>query len=242
MEHQYIDSHSILEREYLERGNKLREELSQAKLSPEEFDKVLNLKLDFIFARLPVEFWEGRLPPRVPRSLVKELSAYVANCVYMYRYGLGLSLVSLRFNSKVSALYYLCGALITKGYKCFTSSYSQLVYLLRESRDDVILKEELAERFKADFFFLLDVPETDEIPAFVKQDLLAHLELRLVGERSVLFTAETGATSLNELPTDSLLGRVLIPFAKANKLIRVEDNMDLDLLYEDRWGLVSGTS
>jgi len=158
------------------------------------------------------------------------------------RYGLGLSLISPRFDSKTSALYYLCRELIVKGYSCFTSSFRQFIFLLRESRDDATLKEEITERLRANFFFLLDVPEADDLPAYLKPDLLARLELRLLGGQAILFSAETGVSSLNELSSNSLLSDVLIPFARVNKLVSVTDNTDLDLLYKDRWELVNGTN
>ena len=242
MAFQYLDTHSILERESLDRGNQLRVELLELGLPPEEFDKVFNQKLDFIYARLPVEFWEGDVPPRVPRALVRELQVYLSNCMKVKRYGLGLSLISPRFDSKTSALYYLCRELIVKGYSCFTSSFRQFIFLLRESRDDATLKEEITERLRANFFFLLDVPEADDLPAYLKPDLLARLELRLLGGQAILFSAETGVSSLNELSSNSLLSDVLIPFARVNKLVSVTDNTDLDLLYKDRWELVNGTN
>jgi len=235
MGYTYFDEHSVLEKESLDRGSQVREELEKLDLSPEEFDHILNLKLDYVYARIPTEFWEGEAPSRIPRLLLKEINNYIANSNTMHRYGLGLSLISMRFNSKLPALYYLCAELVRQGYKCFAIPYIQLVRLFRESREDVLLKSEITERFKADFFFLLDIPEIDDLTNYVQQDFFASLELRLTGERPVLFSANTNITSLNELMPDSLLGRLLPHFARSNKLIKVEDNTDLDTLSEDKW-------
>jgi len=240
--YQYVDEHAYLERESLDKGNRVREELLTQDLTTEEFESLLNLRLDFVYARLPMEFWEEAAPVGVSRALLKEVDEYVKYHRRAYKRGLGLTLLGSNFSGKLSALYYLCRGLVLQRFKCFTVTYSQLTFFLRECKDNAMLKFELSDRLNADFFFLLGVPESDELPIFVKQDLFACLELRLSSERPTFFSAETRCSSLNDLLPDSLLGRILVPFTRVNKLIVANDSVDLDLLHRERWdGMIDGT-
>ena len=54
----YIEQHSLLDLEYLDRGYKVKEHLEADQLSHAELQRKLNAYLGYVSARIPEEFWD----------------------------------------------------------------------------------------------------------------------------------------------------------------------------------------
>lgn len=242
MNYTYGEEHGAIGYEYLDRGSELKEELLTKKLDTEEFDVELIRLLRYVYARIPTEYWDTRLKPRIARSVVTELTQYVQNASSMRKYGLGLTIVSERPVHKLQPLYVVTRQLVDAGFKCFVAAYDELVFWLREQRDNAILKTELRERFAVDFFFLVEIPDKDELTPTLQQDLLARLQVRSKRERPIILTVNSSLESLNDVLPNSFLGRLLLPFSNTNKPLIVEDLGDTDTLFKDKWRQLGGTT
>ena len=238
----YSEEHSILELEFLDRGYEIRDRLELLDLSEEELDKQLGRRLEYVHARIPEEFWEPSTGRRVSsRETWKELRTYFENARTARRHGLGLTLIGSGVGYRTQSLYVVCKELVDRGFSCFVVSYPELVYFLKEAWHNDILDRELGERFRSDFLALVEIPHnSDDIIAAVKQDFLARFQMRLSKGLPIIFSIDTKASSLNAISSDSFAGRLLLPFVRVNRPIRVEDIGDADTMYMDRWSLLNG--
>jgi len=241
MERVYSEFHSILDREFLDRGYELKEQLETQGLSPEEFEKQLDMQLGYVRARIPAEFWDKSTRPRISsRMMWKELQAYFENAGTIRKRGLGLTLLGSGMGFRTQALYVVCRELVDRGFSCFTTAYDELVYFLKEAWSDPILKKELDVRFGSDFFAFIEVPGGDDITSSIRQDLLARFHLRQARGLPTIFSVNIGAQSLSDVPSESFVGRLLAPFVRVNKPVVVEELGDVDEMYLDRWRLLDG--
>jgi DNA replication protein DnaC len=237
----YGEEHALLELEYLERGYGARERLEELNLPSEEFSKRLKVQLGYIKARIPLEFWEENVVMRVPRAVGKEIQTYVENASQVRRFGLGLTLFGAGAGYKSQSLYVAGRVLVDRNFSCFFVTYDELIYLLKESWNDLLLKRELLERLEFDFLFLIEVPESDDSPPSARQDLFGLMGLRQGRSLPTIFSVNTSISSLDNLLPKSAVGRLVLPFVRVNKPIFVENVGGTDTMYEDRWGLFDGS-
>jgi len=237
----YSEFHSILDREFLDRGYELKERLETQGLPPEEFEKQLDIQLGYVRARIPVEFWDKSGKLRISsRMMWKELQAYFGNATQVRRHGLGLTLLGSGIGFRTHALYVVCRELVDKGFSCFAVAHDELVYFLKEAWSDLVLKKELDVRFGSDFFAFTEVPSGDDITSSIRQDLLARFHLRQARGLPTIFSVNIEAQSLSDIPSESFVGRLLVPFVRVNKPIVVEELGGVDEMYLDRWKLLDG--
>jgi len=177
---------------------------------------------------------------RAPREIVLELVKYVNNAANMFKHGLGLTLVGPLPVYKLQPLYVVCRQLVDQDFSCFVVPYDELVFWVRESRENKLLGKELRERFEVDFFFLVEIPDNDDPAITVRQELLARLEIRLDRNRPVILAVNSGILSLNDIMPGSFLGRLVLPLTRANKPLILEEVGDVDSMFEGKWGLLDG--
>lgn len=242
MSYTYTEEHGTIGYEYLDRGNRLRDQLLAKDLDSDTFDAELNRMLEYIYARIPEEYWDARLKTRISRIALTELKNYVRTAAQMRNHGLGLSIISTRPVHKLQPLYVTTRELVDAGFRCFVVGYDELVFWLRELRDNPALKQELRERFEVDFFFLVEIPDNDELSPTLRQDLLASLQMRISRGRPVVLAVNSSLRSLDDILPNSFLGRLVLPFSSVNKPLIVEDLGTTDTLFKDKWGQLSGTT
>lgn len=240
MSYVYTEEHSLLDLEYLDRGNEVTGKLVVGDLSLEELAIRRERLLGYVRARIPEEFW-GEVKTKAPsRQLLKELAGYVEHASRVRELGLGLTLLGQSFGGRTQALYVVCKGLVDRGFSCFAVLYDELIYFAKESWNDLTLKRELDNRFLCDFFVLAEIFGGDDVTASVKQDLVARCSLRRSRNLPTIFSVSLDIKSLNEISSDSFMGRLLFPFARVNKPISIEEVGDVNGLYVERWGLLSG--
>lgn len=238
----YTEHHSILDLEYLDRGYEVQERLKAQQLPSDKFQRVLDTQLGYIQARIPAEFWDKGAKPRVSgRKTWKELKLYFEQASKARGAGLGLTLMGRGTGNRTQSLYIVCRELVDQGFSCFVVFYDELIFFLKETWKDSILRKELDLRFRADFFALVDIPDDDELTPSVRQDLLARFQLRRTRDLPTIFSVNTIAESMRDISPTSFVGRLIYPFVRVNKPIAVEEIGDTDTLYMDRWGSVIGS-
>lgn len=236
----YSDEHGILSEEFLSRGSLVKETLKAEEFSPETFEAELAKQLGYVYARIPVDYCGGELSPKISRTVLLELTRYVEKAAWVRKYGLGLTLISPRPVFKLQPLYVTARRLVDEGFSCFTALYDELIFWLKETREYTLLGEELRDRFGVDFFFLMEVPEEDELSNTLRQDLLARFGMRKTRGQPTLFAINSSSTSLNSILPNSFLGRLILPFSNLNKPLIVEDLGDVDSMFEDKWRKLDG--
>ena len=232
----FTEEHGLLGEEYLETGNKLKDDLIK-KLAPELIYPELDRYLVYVYARIPSEFWDiNSLPNSLQRKIMIDLNTYIEKASIIRKQGLGLTVIGGMSSYKTYILYTVIKKLIDSKFTAFTISLDEFLFFLRESRDSKVLKGELYDRIKeVDFFFVLDVPEQIETST-IAQDFLAMLSLRLNRGLPVIFTVNTNYPDLTSMTTNTLLGRLLSPFARVNKLITIPDSEDNNInVVEEKW-------
>ena len=139
---------------------------------------------------------------------------------------------------RTQSLYIVCRELVDQNFNCFVVSYDELVFFLKEAWSDSILRTELDQRFRTDFFALVDIPSDDELTPSVRQDLLARFQTRRARNLPTIFSINTMAQSMRDISSTSLVGRLIYPFVRVNKPIVVAEMGDVDTMYTDNWGLL----
>lgn len=233
----YTEQHSILDLEYLDRGYEIQERLAAQGLSQE-----LEAYLGYVRARIPEEFWDKEISPRVSRETWKEFRVYFEQVPRVRDSGLGLTLMGSGIGYRTQSLYIVCRELVDRGFTCFVVSYDELIFFLKETWKDLILRAELDQRFRTDFLALVDIPDDDELSSSVRQDLLARFQMRRAQNLPTIFSVNTRAQSMNDISSTTLVGRLVYPFVRVNKPIVVEEMGDTDTMYMDRWGSLNGTN
>ena len=239
----YTEPHSILDLEYLNRGYGVRARLETRQLPPDEFQQELETYLGYVGARIPEGFWDTKAKPRVSgRDTWKELKLYFEQASEVRARGLGLTLMGSGTGHRTQTLYVVCRELVDRGFSCFTVSYDELIFFLKEAWKDGILRKELDQRFRTDFFALVDIPSDDELIPSVRQDLLARFQMRRTQNLPTIFSVNTMAQSMGDISSASLVGRLIYPFVRVNKPIVVAEIGDTDTMYRDRWGHLNGSN
>ncbi len=244
--HIYDEEHAFLDREYLDKGHesrtKLEYEQEQGDLTQEQFNEQLGIELAYSWARIPKEFWDSTLRMRVQRTIGKEIFDYTENNTYdIKELGLGLTLLGGGIGYKTQSLYVAGGHLVRRGFKCFILLFDELVFFIKETWNNPLLKKELYNRlYQAEFFFLVEIPPHSDVSASVMQDLLGLLELRQNSSKPCILSANVAVTSFNEIDTGSFIGRILLPFVRVNKGLIVDEAANVDDMYQDRWRLIDG--
>ena len=238
----YEDEHGLLVEEYLIRGTEVKSELLKKFSVLEDFERELPKYLGYVYARIPTEIWD-KTSVRVDlqRQVARNITTYIEKSVDIRRKGLGLTILGDYSSYKTYNLYIVAKCLVDKGFTVFTLTLDEFLFFLRETRDSKILKNELLSRIKEpDFVFLLDVPEQIEMNT-TSQDLLALLSLRLSRSLPVIFTVNSNYTDIQSIPIVTLLGRLLLPFMRVNKLIIITDPEGINLgnIVEEKWGGLS---
>jgi len=237
----YIEQHSILDLDYLDRGYEIKERLEAQQLPPDEFKRALEAHLGYVSARIPEEFWNRELKSGVTdRKTWKELRSYFDQALKVRGGGLGLTLMGIGTGSRTQSLYIVCRELVDQGFDCFVVSYDELVFFLKETWHDSILRSELDQRFLTDFFAIVDIPSDDELTAAVRQDLLARFQTRRARNLPTIFSVNTMAQSIRDISSTSLVGRLIYPFVSVNKPIVVEETGNTATMYKDRWSILDG--
>lgn len=230
----YKEVHAILEQEYLDNGYKIKTQLINQGLDIKEQEVLLQRYLKYSYAHIPQEFWEDKIPMRVPRVVCNELQTYVEH-VTPYN-GLGLTLLSSSLGYSVQSLYIMGKRLIDKGFKCFTINLDELLYFLKESWNDSLLKNELRTRFQqVEFLFVFNIPVNITVSEAVMQDLLGILALRRSSNLSCILDV-VGLSSLNDVDPSTFAGRIILPYVYTNKPITILSNtVNVPELYKDKW-------
>jgi hypothetical protein len=237
MSYVYAEEHSLLDLEYLDRGNDAVRRFT----SDDSTDFKRESLLGYVYARIPEEFWSMDKLRAPSRQLLKELVNYSENASQVRSLGLGITFLGRSFGGRTQALYSVCKELVDKGFSCFVISCDEFVYLAKEAWNDFILKRELDARFSCDFFVLAEVFDGSDIAAAVRQDLVARCSLRRSRCLPMMFSVGLDVKSLSDIPTDSFIGKLLLPFARVNKPIVTEEIGDVDNLYVERWQLLNGS-
>jgi len=238
----YLERHSILDLEYLDRGYEIKERLVAQQLPQDELQRALEAHLGYVSARIPEEFWDRELKSGVTdRKTWKELRSYFEQAPKVRDGGLGLTLMGSGAGRGTQSLYIVCRELVNQGFDCFVVSYDELVFFLKETWHDSILRLELDQRFHADFFALVDIPSDDELTTSVRQDLFARFQTRRARNLPTMFSVNTMAQSIRDISSTSLVGRLIYPFVRVNKPIVVEEMGDTDTMYTDRWRILDGS-
>lgn len=239
----YTEEHSILDLEFLDRGYEIRERLEAQNLPQEELRSELEVCLGYVRARIPEEFWDREAKPRVSnRSTWVALKSYFEHGTRARELGLGLTLIGSGVGHRTQSLYIVCRELVDRGLSCFVISYDELVFFLKEAWSDSMLRKELDQRFRVNFFALVEIPYNDELIASVRQDLLARFQLRRAQNLSTIFSVNAAMQSISDISSQSLVGRLILPFVRVNKPIIVEEIGDMDAMYINRWELLDGQS
>lgn len=239
----YTEPHSILDLEYLDRGYAVQARLEKRQLPPDEFQLELETYLGYVKARIPEEFWDRSTKPRVSgRETWKELKLYFEHASEVRDRCLGLTLMGSGTGHRTQSLYVVCRELVDRGFSCFVVSYDELIFFLKEAWKDGILRKELDQRFRTEFFALVDIPSDDELIPSVRQDLLARFQMRRTQNLPTIFSVNTMAQSMGDISSTSLVGRLIYPFVRVNKPIVVEEIGDTDTMYMDRWGNLNGSN
>lgn len=239
----YTEQHGILDLEYLDRGYEVQARLEARQLPPDEFQQELETYLGYVRARIPEEFWDRKAKPRVSgRETWKELRLYFEQASKVRDGSLGLTLMGSGTGHRTQSLYVVCRELVDRGFACFVVSYDELIFFLKETWKDIILRKELDQRFRADFFALVDIPSDDELIPSVRQDLLARFQLRRTQNLPTIFSVNTMAQSMSDISSTSLVGRLIYPFVRVNKPIVVTEIGDTDTMYIDRWRTLDGSN
>lgn len=238
----YTEQHSVLDLEYLDRGYEIQERLEARQLPSDELQRELEIHLGYIRARIPEEFWDKKISPRVSREAWKEFKFYFEQASKVRASGLGLTLMGSGTGYRTQSLYVVCRELVDQGFTCFVVAYDELIFFLKETWKDLILRVELDQRFRSDFLALVDIPGDDELSSSVRQDLLARFQIRRAQDRPTIFSVNTMAQSMNDISSTSLVGRLVYPFVRVNKPIVVEEIGDTDTMYMDRWGSLNGAN
>lgn len=236
----FTEDHGIIITEYLEVGNKVKKDLLSRNLPTEEYDTLLSSYLAYVHARLPNEFW-GDYKLNIKRNTSKEIDKYVKNAITIKNNGIGLTLIGNQLGIKTEICYSIIKRLVDEGFTCFTIYFDELVYMIKESRDNKLIKYELNGRLQSDFFLVLDIPDSIDVSSII-QDVVALLLLRKSNQLPILFTVNTNYTSLNDIPITSFLGRLILPFTRVNKFMVIEDTSDLDNLMNSKWEGLSAKS
>jgi len=235
----YAEDHSIIEREYLDQLSKVKEELEAGDLDPQQLDAEFMRIRGYARARVPEEYWHPDTPFAISRTVVPILTKYVRNSQRAARHGLGLTICSPQPVCKLQPVYLMAVRLVDNGFSCFIATYNELIFWLKESWRDRLLRQELDARFSVSFFFLVEIPDNDELTPSLRQDLLARLDLRNSRHLPSVFTVNTPLQSMNGVYPNTFLGRLLLPFAAVNRPLIVEDLGQVDQLYEQRWEVLN---
>lgn len=232
----YNSGHGILGRDYLDAGHDVRLEIETSDIPAADQRALLIQKLALVYARIPKHYWDPQADQLVAsRSTWRELVKYYENASRVKSKGLGLTLIGKHSGNRTHSLYLVGREIIIRGYSCFIIYFDELVYFLKESWKDVLLKGELAERFQSDFVFIVEIPEASELNETVRRDLLALCLLRLNKGLPVVFSVNMNLTTLDNIEPQSFIGRLILPFAPVNKPIIVEDIGSINDSYQVQW-------
>lgn len=238
MNYTYSDDHSIIDHEYLDQGNEIKENLQSQGLQPQQFETERKRLFSYARARIPKTHWDQDSRFRTSRAALSVLTGYVESSQRVRKYGLGLTIFGIQPVCKLQPVYIMARQLVDGGFSCFIVAYDELIFWLKEIREDRVLRQELDERFEVDFFFLVEIPDNDDLTASLRQDLLARLELRCQRYRPNIFAVNTALKSVNDILPNSFLGRLILPFAAVNKPLTIEDLGHVEQLYKQRWKLL----
>lgn len=233
----YLDDHGVIGREYLDQLVQLKTKLESNSLNPEQFDTELMRLKEYAWARIPREYWRQHTPLTFSRAILPTVTRYLNNLQQATKYGLGFTLFSPNPVYKLSHIYRMAIQLADDS-SCFVVTYNELIFWLKELREEALLKQELADRFRASFLFLVEIPDQDELTAALKQELTGRLEARRQSLLPTLFAVNSPTQSLDELLPNSFLGKLLLPFSAVNKPLFMEELLPVEQLHEQKWNLL----
>ena len=238
----YHENHGILERDYLDFGHEVRDEIDALDMPDGEKYQLLMHRLSLVRARIPRHFWEPSGDYSTSnRSTWRELVKFYENAQVIRNKGLGLTLIGTHSGNRTQSLYIVGREVVIRGYSCFITYFDEFVYFQKEAWTDDALKSELAERFKSDFLFIVEIPEVSEISETIKRDLLALCLLRLNKGLPIIFSINMGLTSLDQLAPQSFIGRLVLPFAPVNKPLIVDDIGSINDSHQAQWRQVDAS-
>lgn len=233
----YTEDHSVIGIEYLDQLVQIREDVEARGVDPVQTDAELMRLRGYARARIPKEYWSQATPLTFSRAILPTITQYLNNSQQAMKHGLGLTLFSTNPVYKLHHIYSIAMRLVGKA-SCFIVTYNELIFWLKGLREDIPLKRELDDRFRASFFFLIEIPDQDEISASIKQEFMGRLEARRQTPLPTLFTVNSSIRSLDEIFPNSFLGRILLPFSAVNKSLFVEELLPIEQLHEQKWKLL----
>lgn len=230
----YIEDHSVIEREYLDQLVKIREALDAQDLDQQEADTEFMRLRSFAWARIPEEYWHTQLPMTISRTAIPTVLKYIKSPHRAVKHGLGIILFSPGPVYKLQPVYLMASQLVG-AFSCFIATYNELIFWLKSIREDELLKQELRDRFRSSFFFLVEIPEKDELTTSLRQELIGRLETRCRSQLPTIFTVNSTTQSMGDIFPSSFLGKLLLPFSAVNIPLVVEDLVPVDQLHIQKW-------